>query len=44
MELTDSLSIIYIETAQALKGAARRRFMTQLGLDYQLADSVVPIS
>ncbi len=39
MELTDSLSIIYIETAQALKGAPRRRFMAQLGLDYQLAGS-----
>ena len=30
MELTDSLSTIYIETAQSLKGAARRRFMAQI--------------
>lgn len=30
MELTDSLKKIYIETAQSLKGAARRRFMAQI--------------
>ncbi len=35
MELTDSLKALFIETAQALKGSARRRFMartvTELG-------------
>jgi hypothetical protein len=30
MELTDSLKLIYIETAQALKGNARRCFMAKI--------------
>ena len=30
MDLSDSLKLLFIETAQTLKGHARRRFMAQI--------------
>jgi len=42
MELSDTLKSLFIETAQALKGHARRRFMAQTVKELGAVDNGVP--